>query len=354
MNWVDYFLLAAAGFMLFTTVLPFWKTGLWWVRACDFPRFQIAVLLGTVLLALIVRGNTATPNLIAGALVLAALVYQIYRIYPYTQFSRVQTPAAEPDDVVGIRIVACNVLQQNKNSADVIATVRDADPDVIAFLETDEWWTGQLAVFDADYPHNVKKPIGNMFGMIVYSRIPLIDPQLRFLVEEDIPSVRAEVELDDGFHVAIYAIHPRPPTPEQDSEERDAELLMVGREIKKRDMPAIVFGDLNDVAWSDTSQLFQRISGCLDPRRGRGFFSTFHARYPMFRWPLDHVFHTDHFSIAKVGRLGYTGSDHFPFMAELRHVVRPEERGEEPQADADDHEEARDKIEEGIEEARTD
>ena len=32
------------------TVLPIWQTSLWWVRLCDFPRFQVAVLALAVLI----------------------------------------------------------------------------------------------------------------------------------------------------------------------------------------------------------------------------------------------------------------------------------------------------------------
>jgi endonuclease/exonuclease/phosphatase (EEP) superfamily protein YafD len=177
--------------------------------------------------------------------------------------------------------------------------------------------------------------------------LELRSPEVRFLLEDDVPSMRTSVRLRSGDWIDFYGIHPRPPKPQQDTEDRDAEILLVGKEVKANGRPAIVAGDLNDVAWSNTTRLFQRISGTLDPRVGRGMFSTFHAKYPIFRWPLDHVFLEESFTLSEMKRLGFFGSDHFPVLTELCFKPKAKQRQEAPAADEDDREEAEEKIHEG-------
>ena len=113
-------------------------------------------------------------------------------------------------------------------------------------------------------------------------------------------------------------------------------------------MPVVVLGDLNDVAWSHTNYLFQDISGLLDPRIGRGFYHTFHAKYPFIRFPLDHFFHSKHFRLVDFRRLSYFGSDHFPVYIELSYEPDAEIRQTDLQADESEREEAEEKIEKAV------
>jgi endonuclease/exonuclease/phosphatase (EEP) superfamily protein YafD len=188
-------------------------------------------------------------------------------------------------------------------------------------------------------------PLDNHYGMLLFSRLPIAQCDIRFRVTPDVPSMRAVITLRSGDEVVLYAVHPPPPLPNSPSYGRDAELVLTGQEIHDEGRPSIVIGDLNDVAWSYTTTLFQRISHMVDPRVGRGMFSTFHAEHPLARYPLDHVFHTRDFTVKELRRLSYTGSDHFPILVELAYTPQRREEVKAPRPTNNDLDNAEDMVE---------
>ena len=344
-------LVALGSFLIVFTVLSHVRSAQWWIRIADFPRVQIAFALALVS-GIFIRYFDPTSALDAsfGLALVGSLFYQCFRIFPYTRLAPRQVLNASPGGSSWmIRILISNVLMENRRDKDFVALVRECSPDLVLVLETDDWWDERLRVLDGSYPHSIKRPQSNAYGMHLFSRLELAESQVRCLVEDEVPSFRTEVSLRSSRRIVFYGIHPRPPEPRHDTEERDAELLIVGREVKESGRPAIVAGDLNDVAWSNTTRLFQRISGMLDPRRGRGMFSTFHADYPLCRWPLDHVFHDASFTLVRLQRLRSIGSDHFPILVELKYEPREAAEQEAPEASTEDLREARDRISEGRE-----
>lgn len=344
-------ILVASGCLLIVlTLLSFVKSARWWIRAADFPRLQIAVAIAVVICAyLFLHGAEGTWDAIFLITLAGALGYQSFRIFPYTIVAPREVLKA-PDDADpanSIRLLIANVLMENRAAHRFLALVQETRPDIILAVETDAWWDEQLRDLNGDYPHSIKQPQENHYGMHLFSKLELASPEVRFLVEEDVPSVRASVRLRSRQWIEFFGVHPRPPEPRTDTEERDAEILIVGRQVKAQNQPAIVAGDLNDVAWSHITHLFQRISGTLDPRRGRGMFSTFHAQYPLFRWPLDHIFHDASYTLVRLKRLRGIGSDHFPVLAELHYSPSAANGQEAPEPDQADHAEAQEKIAEG-------
>jgi endonuclease/exonuclease/phosphatase (EEP) superfamily protein YafD len=182
--------------------------------------------------------------------------------------------------------------------------------------------------------------------MHFYSRFEMSNTLVRRIIDEEIPSIRTELTLSGGVKIELHALHPKPPSPTEspDSVDRDGELLIVGREVAENTKPVIVAGDLNDVAWSKSTFLFRKISRLLDPRIGRGAFSTYHAGYPLFRWPLDHIFHSDHFTLVEIKRLRNVGSDHYPIFIKLAYTPKKMAEQEAPEADEADEKLADERI----------
>lgn len=103
------------------------------------------------------------------------------------------------------------------------------------------------------------------------------------------------------------------------------------------------------MAWSRTTNLFQKISGLLDPRIGRGLYNSFHAKYPFLRFPLDHVFHSNDFRLVKLKRMPHIGSDHFPIYVALSLESTAEFTQQELKADKEEQQEAVETIQEAFE-----
>jgi len=313
--------LIATIFLATLTLLPLWRHEAWWVRSLDFPRLQLFVMSLLLLLVEMILLDASHPT--TWGLLFATLFCLFYHgwwIAPYTRLFPVEVKSAEHDNRQGlIRIMTANILTPNRNAKALVELVRENGPDIIVTLESDAWWQARLDALEPDYPYTIKCPLDNLYGMHVYSRLPLMDSQIDYLVEPDIPSMHTLVVLPSSHRIRVHFLHPAPPSPTQkeDSSERDAELVIVARSVSETSAPVIVTGDLNDVAWSETTRLFRKISGLLDPRVGRGMFNTFHADYWFMRWPLDHLFHSDHFTLSRMCRLRGFGSDHFALFTEL-------------------------------------
>lgn len=363
-----YFLLNCLGLLLggvglVATLLPLLRQTAWWVRVCDFPRLQIVAGLLLSLLLLVAVPGSALPSAYWPAVLLgllAAVGYQASRIWPYTpwhgkQVQDSQRPAADPNH---ISLLVTNVLMYNRDASRCLGVIREQQPDIVLAVETDEWWLSQLGHLAQDYPHTCHAPLPNTYGMLVFSRLPLLAKEIQFILDPGIPSFHGRVRLPSGVEANLHFVHPKPPAPKESktSTRRDAELLLVGRTIAEHDGPTIVAGDLNDVAWSHTSELFRRLARLLDPRVGRGLLPTFHADYKLLRWPLDHVFHSAHFRLQDLKRLPHIGSDHYPIYIRLSYEPQGWETQEaELEApDAEDRLEAREKIKEAAEEEAED
>lgn len=334
--------------LILATLLPIIRKDDWWLRVFEFPRLQLAILCCLLVLSawlIIEQKNILFVSVCL--LLIASAIYQFVKIIPYTSFYPQQMLAAD----AGIRgqslkLMISNVLMSNKNIDGLANLVNQHQPDILLVVESDKKWYQGLNS-KLNFKFDVAEPLENTYGMLLYSNFELKNSRVEYLFENDVPSIHTEVHLSDENKLVLHCLHPKPPAPQEseDTTERDAELLTVGKRVQKQNLPTLVAGDLNDVAWSYTTRLFQKISGLLDPRIGRGMFNTFHAKIFFLRFPLDHAFASEHFTLINLKRLPGFGSDHFPMLIELILNDRNKNMQDVPEADIGDRIEAKEKIE---------
>lgn len=338
-------------FTLFSFV-PFIKSPLWWIRVLDFPRLHVAVILSIILATYIgmfgINGTLEAGMLLLWFAAIATEVYFIFNFTPIVKTEALRNEQTPPKNAFTLMIA--NVRMANKKHQKFKELVLKENPDMLIMNEPDESWHQSVQKeFDEVFPYSIKKPLDNTYGMLLWSKNKLHNSEIRYLVEDGIPSFATTVELTSGAKFCLFTVHPQPPRLMLNTETREAELLIVAKQAKKAPYPAVVAGDLNDVAWSKTTKLFKQISGLIDPRVGRGFFNTYNAHIPVFRYPLDHVFYDPAFRLINLRRLSKFGSDHFPILISLNYEPKHEEEQEHPRADREEKQEANELIQEGLE-----
>ena len=226
---------------VFVIWLTFWSLiprDEWWIRGADFPRLQILVL-GLIALVLLLVWDQPWDlrrEIVFTALI-AALAYQLKMVLPYTfiwkkQVKKVHKHQLNPDKQISL--IVSNVLTPNDKYHLLVEQIQKHQPDLVLTLETDLIWQKALAVIEKDYPYRVPVPLDNLYGMHLYSKLELKDTEVKFILSNEIPSIHTTVILRSGQPVQLYCLHPKPPSPTEakDSTLRDAELLMVGDQIK--------------------------------------------------------------------------------------------------------------------------
>ncbi len=353
------------------TVLPLLPSGAWMIRLCDFPRIQLLVLAALLILATpfaFSKLRDVTPITILFLSVLC-LIWQAAHVVPYTPLATKRLPDHHGDDSRVIRTAVVNLQYENPQKPAVSEQLEKLETDLILLVEVDEAWQSALGGIYEKFPHHLGVVLEKGHGLQLISRLPLADGQVRYLVDDSRPSLWCVFE-HEGEKINYVGLHPTPPglpvqrdelamTAEKalnrhDSRIRDAELMIVAKEVSQTEGDGehwIVAGDFNDVAWSHTTRLFRRMSGLEDPRIGRGLYNSYHAKYPLLRFPIDQIWLSRDASVASMGRFQPVGSDHFAITTS---VFFPPAGGQVfPEPEGNDHSDASKLIEQGLEDAAT-
>jgi endonuclease/exonuclease/phosphatase (EEP) superfamily protein YafD len=258
------------------------------------------VLLTLTVVALVFRKPRSA--LLAG--IMMALL--AYRIYPHTETSqRESTPPT-------VSWLVANVYTSNIHHDSLITLIRERNPDVIGLVETDVRWLRALDEPLRDYPHRVLHPRDDNFGIAMYSRVPLMDAQVRdFGV---VPTIVASIKVGDR-EADLVLVHVLPPISQQYTQDRDEQLSVLGSLRARSGHGLVIAGDFNVTPYSSA---FRASFPPSYFKRTGGVEGTFPAGVPAaLRIPIDLVVAAGSIDVRRKLERDIK-SDHLPFMVELR------------------------------------
>jgi len=307
-------LIVLSSLLILLSILPFVQNQHWMFRVPEFMKLQLLPV-QIITAAGSVFCLATAPVLLYLTLVQAGLiVYHAYLLLRYTRFWKTAKPQPTPKASDKVKILSCNVHQFNTEFQRFIALIHKEQPDLFLTMESNKEWEKAMKILEKDYPYYEKVPLENTYGMHFYSKLKIVRIHTHYFVSDDLPSIEAELETQDGYRFVFFGVHPPPPSPteEDTSKERDGDLLSVAKKVRELQLPVIVTGDFNNVAWAKSSILFKKTSRLIDARIGRGVLATFPTRYRLFRIPLDLLFHSPDIFIDELFIYPSVGSDHFP------------------------------------------
>ncbi len=341
--------------LLFTaSILPFISHQHWFFRVWEFGKIQLLILqLITLALGILFVEEKYIVFWISVLVHIGLMIHHSIILIPYTTLYTRNSTQNVPKQSGTVSVISVNVLQFNKKFEKLIQLVEEVEPDILLTMESNEAWDSAMSKLEEEYPNFKKVPLENTYGIHFYTKLSVTSLKVNYFIADDLPSIEASLLTEDGKPFTFFGVHPPPPSPteEDNSKQRDGELLALAKKVRTFKEPVIVVGDFNNVAWAKSSVLFRKTSELIDPRISRGFVSTYHANYKFLRFPIDLFFHSKDIFIEDFRTLRNIGSDHLPlfckFFINLTEDVQEEEvaileNGEEKEVD--------EMIEEGSEE----
>lgn len=342
-----------SAFLILVSVLPFISNSHWVFRVSEFLKLQLIPL---QIVVIVVSSFYLATNPILWYFQIVQfglLIYHVYLLMRFTKFWKIARFDKTEKASSFVKVISCNIYQFNKEFQKFNDLINREQPDIFLTMESNSHWEEAMRVLEKDYPEHVKVTLENTYGMHFFTKLKVHKKQVHYFVSDDLPSIEVELETSDGHRFVFFGVHPPPPSPteEETSKERDGDLLSVAKRIRDYNLPVVVTGDFNNVAWAKSSLLFKKTSRLIDARIGRGVLSTFHTKYWFFRVPLDLLFHSSDVFIDTLSTYPSIGSDHFPIGFSFYIDKHSDEQEDEVQdLESGEMEEVIEHIEEGKQE----
>lgn len=211
------------------------------------------------------------------------------------------------------KIISANVYKANTDYQATVDFIDNEDPDVFGLVELTDGFVVPLRSLASRYPYHLSLPAPDGFGIGLWSKTALINPQLETL-PGNIPFIRAQVELS-GNMVTIFLVHAMPPLTPKMFEERNQSLQRISSLIEGHEH-TIVMGDFNLTPWSAYFTQFVKDADLVSTRTMWNGLQMSWQGWG-FHLPIDHFFVSRSIRLASLEIGEDIHSDHRPVVAEI-------------------------------------
>lgn len=301
-------LLTAAGFLgVIGSLSGFLGRYAWWMDLGAHFRVQYVVLF-TVLAACYFVGkkNCRAIACLLMAIINFAPVFAF--IFPLTAYDSGTSPA--------LRAALINVNTQYGNPQAVRQLLQQENPDIVILEEINETWLRDLSDTLNTYAVQLVETRDDNFGIALFARVPTLTTQVVYFGSVGVPSIVADMRIDDR-PFKLVATHPLPPGGPEYSKYRNEQLRDLANYARTSTQPLVLCGDLNVSPWSSHYQNFIKTSGLVNSSKGRALHPTWPTFSPLFLIQIDHCLHSDDIAIRAKKVAASTGSDHFPVIIDF-------------------------------------
>ncbi|GHC14027.1 endonuclease/exonuclease/phosphatase family protein [Cerasicoccus arenae] len=217
----------------------------------------------------------------------------------------------------GTRIRAM-LLNVNTNEGDPVLAaqaIRAADPDILLLEEISREWIHDLASLLKLYPYAIERPQNDNFGIALYSRIPLVNTDVRHLTESGgLPTIITSIQTPQG-PLTLIGTHPLPPIGANYWRERNEQLNALAD--LETTGPTLLLGDLNATPWDYYFQQLLKQSMFHDSARGHGWQPSWPVQLPLLLIPIDQCLYSEGVVITNRQTGSNAGSDHYPLIIDF-------------------------------------
>jgi endonuclease/exonuclease/phosphatase (EEP) superfamily protein YafD len=236
-------------------------------------------------------------------------------------FPNERTTAAKTNT---LKVMSYNILVENLEIDRIVSSILSVDPDLVLVIEVNPLMKQNIEDRTrTKFPYSFQSPGG---GMAVFSKLPLEDSRGEKFSGSDATNLVTHLKYRDR-QIQIIGTHPLVPVKADLFIRRNLHLNSIATHLVGKSQPTILMGDFNLTPWSPYYRQFIDRAKLHNTRLGFGILPTWirpatsvklpRILLPLLNIPIDHIFVSKDFQVART----YTGdngnSDHAPIISEL-------------------------------------